>query len=83
MDVQDFVFFDKEVIAGNPEKYLNVSGWYYYNCEKITIEDARKTFCGDQQYEPLENYIKAKQIKYVVKTKSRHYIPLRSIDTFI
>jgi len=78
-----FRFLDKEVGIGDPLKYKNASGWYYCNCEKITIEDARKIFCGNKQYEPLENYVKAKGIEYVVKTKSRHYIPLRSEDTVL
>ena len=80
-----FRFFDGEVSPnGNRVKKMeNISGWYYCNCEKITFEDALKVFKGNMPYEALKKYMETKGTGYLVKTKSRHYIPLRNEDTVL
>ena len=86
IDISDgctaFRFFDREEFLSNWQM-KNVSGWHYCNCEKITFEEAKKIFYGNVQYLPLKEYMEAKNLKYIVKTKSRHYIPLRDIDTIL
>lgn len=79
-----FRFFDFEVTIKDGKREVsyakNMSGWYYCNCEKITLDEARKIFGKN---ESLEKYMKEKGIEYLVKTKSRHHIPLRKEDTII
>ena len=78
-----FRFFDSAETTTCVAQKQNVSGWYYCNCEKITIDEAPKVFGGTLQHEDLLNYCKHKKIQYIVKTKSRHWIPLRDEDTVL
>jgi len=84
-DCMGFRFFDGEVSPNGNRviKMENISGWYYCNCEKIKFEDAQKVFKDNMQYEELKKYMETKGIGYLVKTKSRHYIPLRNEDTVL
>lgn len=64
-------------------KPINVSGWYWLNCEKIRIEDAPEEFVGHFKHADLVRYMTMKGVEYIVKTPISHYIPLRDIDTII
>jgi len=81
-----FRFFDREVTSTNGETIAgdreNVSGWYYQG-EKMTLEQVRATYGMDGNYRKLIENMEINGYDTVVKNKFDQFIHFNDNDTVL
>ncbi len=81
-----FRFFDRTVTVVDGENLTgdrkNISGWYYQG-EKMTIEQVKATFGSDSKYDILISNMENNGYTSVVKTKFGQFMPLNDEDKVI